>query len=170
VGQIGSLSYVWQGEGPVGSRPPMVRDNRHDTAYIFGAICPARAVGAAIMTPAANTGCMNLHLSEISTQVAPGSTAALVCDGAGWHRRGGELRLPDNIVLLPLPPCAPGLNPMEDVWDYLRANKLSACIWYSYDEILAACADGWGWFVNDSDRIQSIGTGKWATVNVWGGW
>jgi hypothetical protein len=25
----------------------MMRDNRHDSAYIFGAICPARAVGAA---------------------------------------------------------------------------------------------------------------------------
>src|SRR5271165_1416603 len=56
VGQKGSLSYVW---APVGSRPPMVRDNRHDTAYIFGAICPARGVGAAVITPAVNTECMN---------------------------------------------------------------------------------------------------------------
>lgn len=42
VGQKGSLEYVW---GPVGSRPPAVRDNRHDSAYVFGAICHARAVG-----------------------------------------------------------------------------------------------------------------------------
>ena len=35
VGQKGSLSYVW---APVGSRPAMVRDNRHDNAYIFGGI------------------------------------------------------------------------------------------------------------------------------------
>jgi len=89
VGQKGSLSYVWS---PVGSRPPMVRDNRHDTAYIFGAICPARGVGAAVITPAANTECMNLHLAEISTQVAPGSIAALVCDGAGWHQSSDELK------------------------------------------------------------------------------
>src|SRR5208283_1075151 len=66
VGQKGSLSYVW---APVGSRPPMVRDNRHDTAYVFGAICPARGVGAAVITPAVNTECMNLHLAEISTQL-----------------------------------------------------------------------------------------------------
>jgi hypothetical protein len=66
----------WQGEGPVGSRPPMVRDNRHDTAYLFGAICPARGVGAAMITPAANTECMNLHLKEISAQVSPGACAA----------------------------------------------------------------------------------------------
>jgi transposase len=163
VGQKGSLSYVW---GAIGSRPPMVRDNRHDTAYIFGAICPARAVGAAVITPAANTECMNLHLAEISTQVAPGAIAALICDGAGWHQRASEIKLPDNIVLLPLPPYAPELNPMENVWGYLRGNKLSAGVWNSYDEIVAACADAWNWFVNDPARIRSIGTTRWATVNV----
>jgi hypothetical protein len=138
VGQKGSLSYVW---AAVGSRPLMVRDNRHDTAYIFGAICPARAVGAAIITPAANTECMNLPLAEISTQVTPGSIAAVICDGAGWHQKSGELERPDNIVLVPLPPYTPELNAMENLWDYLRANKLSAGVWDSYDEILAACAD-----------------------------
>ena len=144
----------------------MVRDNRHDTAYIFGAICPARGVGAAVITPAANTECMNLHLAEISTQVAKGSVAALVCDGAGWHQSGGELTLPDNIVLVPLPPYSPELNPMENVWDYLRANKLSAGVWNSYEEILAACADAWNWFIGDPNRIRSIGTREWTTVNV----
>jgi len=143
-----------------------VRDNRYDTAYIFGAICPARGVGAAVITPAVNTECMNLHLAEISTQVAPGAIAALICDGAGWHQSGGELKMPDNIVLLPLPPYAPELNPMENVWDYLRANKLSAGVWDGYDEILDACADAWKWFVDDPGRIRSIGTREWATVNV----
>jgi hypothetical protein len=144
----------------------MVRDTRHDSAYIFGAICPARGVGAAVITPAANTECMNLHLEEISTQVAPGSIAALICDGAGWHQSGGELTLPDNIVLLPLPPYSPELNSMENVWDYLRANKLSACVWDSYDEILAACADAWNWLIADPERIRSIGAREWATVNL----
>jgi hypothetical protein len=85
----------------------MARDNRHDSAYLFGAICPARAVGAAIIAPAANTECMNLHLQEISTQVTPGSFAGLVCDGAGWHQTGGELEVPKNIVLLLLVPHSP---------------------------------------------------------------
>ena len=163
VGQKGSLSYVW---APVGSRPPMVRDNRHDTAYIFGAICPARGVGAAMLTPTANTECMNLHLAEISTQVRPGARAVLVCDGAGWHQTGGDLVVPDNIILLHLPPYAPELNPMENVWDYLRANKLSALVWDSYDAILQACREAWIFLVNDPDRIRSIGTRDWATVSI----
>ena len=109
---------------------------------------------------------MSLHLAEISAQVAPGSIAALICDGAGWHQSGGALELPDNIVLVPLPPYSPELNPMENVWEFLRANKLSATVWDSYDEILNACAKAWNWFVHDTDRIKSIGTRDWATVNV----
>lgn len=163
VGQKGSLTYVW---APVGSRPPMVRDNRHDNAYLFGAICPARGVGAAVITPTVNTECMNLHLAEISLHVAPGSVAALICDGAGWHQTGGKLVVPANIVLVPLPPYAPELNRMENVWQYLRANKLSARVWDSYDDILNACADAWNWFMDDPERIRSIGATEWATVGV----
>jgi hypothetical protein len=48
VGQKGWLPYIW---APVGSRPPAVRDNRHDSVYLFGAICPDRGVGAAIIMP-----------------------------------------------------------------------------------------------------------------------
>jgi hypothetical protein len=113
---------------------------------------------------------MHLHLQEISTQVTPGSIAALICDGAGWHQTGGELEVPNNIVLLPLVPYSPELNPMENVWEYLRGNKLSARVWDSYEAIVEPCAEAWNFFVNDPDRIRSIGTRDWATVDLWGRW
>lgn len=144
----------------------MVRDNRHDSAYIFGAICPRRGVGAAMITPAANTEMMNLHLAEISTQVAPGAYAVLICDRAGWHQPGGDLRLPDNIRLLRLPPYNPELNPMENVWDYLRQNKLCATVWNTYDDIVEACKTAWNWLIDDPSRIRSIGTREWVEVSV----
>ena len=102
----------------------MVCDNRHDAVYLFGAICPDRGVGAAIIMPAVNSEAMNEHLAEISTQVTPGSVAVLLCDRAGWHQTGRKLSAPENVVLLPLPPYSPELNPMENIWDYLRQNKL----------------------------------------------
>src|ERR1700733_10455836 len=132
----GEIRMEWQGEGPKGSRPLMVRDNRHESAYLFGAICSDRAVGAAMITPHANVEAMNLHLSEISTQVAPSARAVLVCDGAGWHQRGKQLQVPDNITLLPLPPYTPELNPMKNVWESLRQNKLCATVWDTYDDIV----------------------------------
>ncbi len=72
----------------------------------------------------------------------------------------------DNIVLLHLPPYAPELNPMENVWEHLRANKLATCVWDTYDAILATCGDAWNWLVAEPDRIHFIGTRSWATVNV----
>lgn len=163
VGQQGSHAYTW---APIGSRPLMVRDNRHDSAYIFGAICPQRGVGAAMITPSANTEMMNLHLEEISTQVATGAVAVLTCDGAGWHQLGGALVVPGNIVLLHLPPYSPELNPMENVWDYLRQNKLCALVWDSYDDIVEACRTAWNWLIANPARITSIGSRTWACVNL----
>jgi transposase len=67
---------------------------------------------------------MNLHLQEISTQVSPGAFAVLTLDGAGWHQLGDRLVVPENIGLLHLPPYSPELNPVENVWEFLRHNDL----------------------------------------------
>lgn len=163
VGQKGSLEYVW---APVGSRPPMLRDNRHDSAYLFGAICHARKVGAAIVMPSVNAEAMGEHLKAISDQVAPGAHAVVVCDGAGWHQTGKRLRVPDNITLLSLPPYAPELNPMENIWDYLRGNKLSRLVWHSYEAIVSACCNAWLFLLGDPQRIDTIAHRSWAWVNL----
>ena len=163
VGQKGGHAYIW---AEIGSRPAMVRDNRHDSAYLFGAICPARGVGAAIIMPTVNTEAMNEHLAEIGAQVASGAHAILVLDGAGWHQAGERLIVPSNITLLPLPPYAPELNPMENVWKYLRENTLCSLVWDTYDAIVQACQAAWQFLVGDPPRIRSIGGREWACVNV----
>lgn len=85
---------------------------------------------------------------------------------SGWHQTGGELKVPGNMVLIPLPPYSPELNPMETVWEYLRGNQLSASVWRDYDAIVKACAKAWNWFARDPDRTRTIGTRAWASVNV----
>ena len=70
------------------------------------------------------------------------------------------------LVLLPLPAYAPELNPMENVWEYLRGNKLSAGVWDDYDAILETCVDAWNWLIADPERIRSIGMREWMKVNV----
>jgi transposase len=116
--------------------------------------------------PHANTAAMNAHLAEISRTVAQGAHAVLVLDGAGWHG-SKALRVPDNITLLPLPPYAPELNPVENVWAYLRANRLANAVFETYEEIVARCCDAWNFFANDSDTVRSITTRDYAkTVKV----
>lgn len=115
--------------------------------------------------PTANAEAMSLHLAEIARNVAPGAHAALVLDGAGYHI-AEALKVPPTITLVPLPPHAPELNPMENVWEYLRGNKLAITVFDSYDDILDVTCDAWMFFENDRERIATIATRSWATVNV----
>ena len=110
------------------------------------------------MLPFVNTEAMNLHLAEISTQVTPGAHAVITLDGAGWHQPGDRLRLPDNISLPPLPPYSPELNPVENVWRFLRQNHLANRVFDSYDAIVDACRDAWNALIAAPDRIRSITT------------
>src|SRR5580704_9988804 len=107
-----------------GTRPRQPADQRYDNAYLFGAICSARGVGAALVLPYADADMMPLHLDEISRNVAEGAHAVLPRDRAGWHTTG-KLDVPDNITPIFLPSRAPELNPVENVWQYLRQNWLS---------------------------------------------
>lgn len=143
-----------------------MKDTRYSWAYIFGAVCPARDVGAALVMPSANAEAMNKHLTEISSQVAAGSHAVLILDGAGWHKTGGKLTVPDNISLLHLPPYCPELNPVENIWQYLRQNFLSNRVFDSYDEIVDACCAAWRTFVGSTGKIRQIASREWVTVNL----
>ena len=107
---------------------------------------------------------MTLHLAESAAAVAAGAHALLVCDGAGWHQTGGRLRVPDNVTLLHLPPYSPELNPVENIWQFLRQNHLSNRVFDSYDAILSACCDAWQALMATPNRIRSIATRAWAQV------
>ena len=109
---------------------------------------------------------MNAPLAEIANTVASGAHALLILDGADWHG-SAELQVPDNITLLKLPPYSPELNPMENVWAYLRANKLAISVFDGYDEIVDRCCQAWNLFANYKQAITSITSRKWAkTVNA----
>jgi DDE superfamily endonuclease len=158
VGQQGTITRVWAKRG---SRPRALRDRRYEWAYLFGAICPERSTGAAIIMPEVSIEAMNEHLAEISRHVSVGAIAVLVLDGAGWHT-SPRLKLPDNIVLLPLPAYSPELNPEENVWEFPRANFLSHRVWDTYEAILDACQSAWNKLMQMPERIASITSRVWA--------
>ena len=112
IGQKNGQVRQWAKRG---TRPCQPADQRYDNAYLFGAICPARGVGAALALPYADADMMQLHLDEISCNVAEGAHAVLLLDRAGWHTTS-KLDVPENITPIFLPSRAPELNPVENVW------------------------------------------------------
>jgi len=158
VGQQGTLTRVWAKRG---TRPRALRDHRYTSIHLFGAVCPKRGTGAAVVLPHANVEAMTVHLAEISRHVTEGAHAVLVLDQAGWHT-SPKLRVPENINLPPLPPYAPELNPVEQVWACLRANFLSHRVWNSYKAIVDACCDAWNKLMSTPERLASITHRTWA--------
>jgi hypothetical protein len=158
VGQKNKLTYLWARRG---TRPRLAHDQRTRSAYLFGAICPERGVGAGLVLPACHTGAMQLHLDEIASQVTPGAHAILILDQAGWHT-ARALAVPANITLLPLPPRAPELNPVENVWQFMRQNWLSNRVFRTYEDILNHCCQAWRKLLDQPWKIMSIGLRDWA--------
>lgn len=160
VGQKNKLTYRW---AKTGSRPRADHDQRTQSAYLFGAVCPERGTGAALVLPACNTEAMQLHLDEIATKVAPNAHAILLLDQAGWHG-AKALQVPQNISLLPLPPRSPELNPQENIWQFMRQNWLSNRIFKSFDDILDHCCYAWNTLIAQPWKILAIARRDWADV------
>ena len=97
VGQKNKITRRWAKSG---TRPSAPHDQRTISAYIFGAICPARGKGAGLVLPVCNTDAMNLHLAEIAQTVAPGAHAVVLMDQAGWHMTEALIK-PENISIEP---------------------------------------------------------------------
>ncbi len=160
VGQQGSLSRVWAAKG---TRPRVVRQQQFLSTYIFGACCPEKDKGCALILPECNAGMMQLHLNEIAKKIEHGFHAIVMMDRASWHTTEA-LNIPKNITLYPLPPYSPELNPMEQVWQKLKHSDLSNRVFKSYEEIVSCCVQSWNSFCDQDGNIKSLCSRAWAQV------
>ena len=104
---------------------------------------------------------MTLHLAEIATEITPGKHAVILLGQAGWHL-SRHLVVPETITLMPLPPKSPELNPVENVWQFMRHNWLSNRVFHSYDNLVGHCCQAWNRLVDQPWKIMSIGMRDWA--------
>ena len=160
IGQKNGRTRIWARKG---SRPRLPVDQRYQNAYLFGAICPMHGKGAALMLPHADTQAMQLHLEEISSQVAKGAHAVILMDRAGWHRTP-RLQVPKNLTIILLPSRSPELNSVENVWQYLRQNWLSNRVFPNLEAIIDAGCQAWNRLMAQPDTVRSIGWREWAHV------
>jgi len=95
--------------------------------------------------------------------VATNGHGVVIMDGAGWHK-SGTLNIPENLSILFLPPYSPELNPVENIWQYLRQTYISNPVFENWDAIVDACCDAWNRLAAETGRIKSIATLNWATI------
>lgn len=157
VGQQGTLTRVWAERG---SSPRAVRQTEYKWGYIFGAVDPLTGQSSALISPSVNTGLMSVHLRMIAEQAGADAHVVLVLDGAGWHK-AQDLRVPDSMTLLFLPPYSPELMPMERVWQWMRQHDLSNRVFKDEAAIDHACKESWNKLT--PERLKSITATEWIT-------
>jgi transposase len=138
-GQQGTTTDVW---ARTGSRPSAVRQTRYEWCYLYAAVEPATGGSAALIAPNVNTGTMDAFLKILNAERKAGEHFVLVMDRAGWHV-SRKLAVPEGITVLLLPPYSPELNPVENLWHYLRGHYLSNRTYDDYDALLAAGTDAY---------------------------
>src|SRR3954451_10677700 len=158
VGRKGGVTHVWYQKGV---RPRGVRQQGFSSASLFGAVCPERGEGVALVLPEVSTAAMGVFRAELARAVPAGTRATLVLDGAGWHV-SDDLTVPANLTLIHPPPYSPELNPVERVWEYLRDRWLSHRVLAGgYDAVVDAPCAVWNALLAEPGRLRSLTNFPW---------
>ena len=148
------MTTVWAHGG---SRPTAVRQTQYDYLWVIAAACPATGAATGIIMPHLDTDVINAFLEQFSAQLAPGVHAALIWDGAGFHTAHRAAEVPANVTLLGLPPCAPELDPIENLGHYLRSHHpWSNRSYDDWEAARAAAAEGLVAVGTDAERIKTV--------------
>ena len=151
-GQQGTLTRKWALRG---SRPPAVKQTRYDYLYVLSAACPATGQTVGLLSPHLNTGVVNAFFEQFAREVDPDVHVVMFWDQAGFHT-AKALKPPPNLTLIPLPPYCPELNPIENLWHYLRSHHWSNHAHPDYDALRQAACDAWQVSCLDPAIIRSV--------------
>lgn len=138
-----------------GSRPTAVRQTEYEYLWVIGAASPQTGQAEAILSPCLNTSIINQFLDQFSRSLATDVHAAMIWDGAGFHR-ALDLKVPANITLITLPPYSPELNGIENLWHYLRSHCWSNRIYDDDDELFDVATTTWCQNCLNTDLVKSV--------------
>lgn len=135
-GRINKPKYCWCRRG---LRPSVPCHHIREYRYAYGAIEPQTGESFFLVMPYCNTDCMNIFLRELGAQYKD-DYLLLVVDGASWHK-AIALQIPDNIELIFLPPATPEMNPIEQIWAWLRLHGFRNEIFQTLDKVVDRLCD-----------------------------
>lgn len=102
---------------------------------------------------------MSLFLAEVAQRHRQ-DTILMVLDGAGWHR-AADLRVPDTMRWLFLPPYSPELNPMEHLWDEIREKWFPNLVFDSMEAVADRLVEALVWLESHPQFTASIAGFDW---------
>jgi putative transposase len=135
-GRINKPKYCWCRKG---FRPRVPCHQIREYRYAYGAVDPVDGENFFLVLPYSNTVCMNLFLAELSKKY-PDDIIIMVCDKASWHQ-SGTLIVPENIRIFHLPPATPEMNPIEQIWSWIRRHGFKNEVFQTLDKVVDRLCD-----------------------------
>ncbi|WP_139159095.1 IS630 family transposase, partial [Vibrio sonorensis] len=115
------------------------------------------------VVPWVNKEIMVEHLKQISAVTKKGRHTVVIMDGAGWHTNNIAEQF-DNVSIIKLPPYSPELNPIEQVWSWLRQHCLANQSFTDYNDIVEKVCDAWNHFLESTDRVTKMCQREWINL------
>jgi len=157
--RFGRINHPVRCWAPKGIRPHVAAQMVYEYTYVYAAVSPRDGVLDSLILPVTNAKAMSVFLAEVSKR-HPDELIVMFADGAGWHR-ANDLKVPDNIRLLSIPPYSPELNPAEHLWEEIREKWFSNVVFQDMlaveDQLVSALVA----LENDPDRVQSLTGFDW---------
>jgi transposase len=150
-GRISQALACW---APIGIRPIIPSQIVREYTYAYTAACPQDGETVSLILPDMKTDCMSLFLEELSNRY-PEAHIGLVVDGASSHE-SKELKVPENISLIPLPPYSPELNPVENFWKELKKEGFYNRVFHSLKEVEDLLEEKLKYFMDNPKLVQPV--------------
>lgn len=157
--RFGRISVPRPCWAPKGIRPEVPEQLIREYVYVYSAVSPKEGQMDSLILPDMYGGTLSIFLQEISSRYS-NEDILMVMDNAPCHR-SGELLVPDNITLLPLPPYSPSLNPQENIWDEMREKYFSNHTFDSMDSLEQHLVQSILKTEGDNARLKSITNWSW---------
>ena len=132
-----------------------MKQTQYDYLYVLGAACTHTGQTVGLLSPYIDTGVMNVFLEQFAHELDPGVHVVLIWDQAGFHC-SKDLKVPANVTIVPLPPYSPELNPIENLWHYLRCHHWSNRVYDNYDHLQQAACEAWQATCLDANLIKTV--------------
>jgi transposase len=142
-----------------GVKPVQEIQHVFESYYLYGAVEPLSGENFFFEMPTLSGDCFEVFLREFSKHY-PDKINIMILDNASAHK-AKRLAIPQNVMLLFLPPYSPELNPMERLWEdikskvfhpfYTKLEELKdavASVINNYNQLTIASITGYPFLIN----------------------
>ena len=144
---------------PAPHRPTVNLALIREFAYEYAAVSPWDGALDHMTCEKMNTDNMNLFLGQTSQRYC-GEFIVMVLDGASSHK-SKDLKIPDNVSFVLLPPYSPELNPAEQIWNMLRRDYFANRVFDSLDAAIKQAENGLANMASDKISMKSLTNWPW---------